>query len=50
MLTPVFVGLLLSTASSIGLVFGVFAAFALAATLLWITATRETARIKLESL
>lgn len=50
MLTPFFVGLMLSTASSISLVFGVFAVFALAATLIWIMATRETARIKLETL
>jgi len=50
MLTPFVVGLMLGTANSIALVFGVFSAFAIAATLLWILGTRETAGIKLEEL
>jgi MFS transporter, putative metabolite:H+ symporter len=50
MLTPLFVGVILSRAGSISVVFGVFSLFALAAMLLWLTATKETARVRLETL
>jgi putative MFS transporter len=50
MLTPLFVGVILESGGSIRLVFGVFGAFAAIALVLWLTATRETARVKLESL
>lgn len=50
MLTPLFVGVILSTGAPITLVYGVFAAFAFAASLLWIFATTETARRRLETI
>lgn len=50
MLTPLFVGVILSSGGSISLVFGVFSLFAFAAMILWITATRETAQVRLETL
>ena len=50
MLTPLFVGVILNSGGSISLVFGVFSLFALAAMLLWTTGTKETARVRLETL
>jgi putative MFS transporter len=50
MLTPLFVGVILSRGGSISLVFGVFSLFAFAAMILWWTATKETARVRLETL
>jgi putative MFS transporter len=50
MLTPLFVGVILNSGGSISLVFGVFSLFALAAMILWTTATKETARVRLETL
>lgn len=50
MLTPLFVGVILSDGGSISAVFGVFSLFALAAMILWIRGTKETARVRLETL
>ncbi|AJR23228.1 MULTISPECIES: MFS transporter [unclassified Sphingobium] len=50
MLTPLFVGVILSTGAAISLVYSAFAAFAFGAALLWIFATTETARRKLETI
>ena len=50
MLTPLFVGWILSSGGSITIVFGVFSLLAGAAALLWLLGTRETARVRLETL
>jgi putative MFS transporter len=50
MLTPLFVGVILNVGAPISVVFAVFALFALATMILWVTATRETARVRLEAL
>lgn len=50
MLTPLFVGVILSEGAPITLVYGVFAACAFASALLWIFATSETARRRLETI
>jgi putative MFS transporter len=50
MLTPLLVGGILSQSGSVRLVFGVLGACALTAFVLWLTATRETARMSLDSL
>jgi putative MFS transporter len=50
MLTPLFVGVILSSGGSIRLVFGVFGLFAVTSLVLWFKATRETARVSLDSL
>jgi putative MFS transporter len=50
MLTPLFVGVILNIGAPIGVVFAVFSVFALAAMILWWTATTETARVRLETL
>ncbi|MGV3769706.1 MAG: MFS transporter [Sphingobium phenoxybenzoativorans] len=50
MLTPLFVGVILNTGAAIALVYSAFAAFAFGAASLWIFATRETARRKLETI
>ena len=48
MLTPLFVGVVLNTGAPITVLYGVFSAFAFGAVLLWIFATTETARRRLE--
>ena len=50
MLTPLFVGVILAGGGSIRLVFGVFGGFAVLSLILWTKATRETARVSLDSL
>lgn len=50
MLTPLFVGVILNTGAAIALVYSAFAAFAFGAASLWVFATQETARRKLETI
>ena len=49
MFTPTFVGVMLSGGGSVRVVFGVFGVFSALAVILWLTATRETARVSLDS-
>jgi putative MFS transporter len=44
------VGAVIGSGASIGIVFGLFGACAIGALLLWLTATRETARLQLEGI
>jgi putative MFS transporter len=48
-LTPVAVGTILGSGAPVALVFGLFGTCALAAFILWLTATRETAKLRLEN-
>jgi len=48
MLTPIFVGFVLNTGAPIGVVFAVFGLFALAASVIWRTRTRETRGVALD--
>ncbi len=50
MLTPLCVGVILSTGASIAIVFATFGVCAFGAFLMWVTLTRETARKPLESI
>ncbi|AJR23222.1 MFS transporter [Sphingobium fuliginis] len=49
-LTPVVVGAILASGASVAIVFGIFGLCAAGALILWVTATRETARMRLDAI
>jgi putative MFS transporter len=49
-LTPIVVGAILGSGASVGFVFGLFGLCAACALILWLTATRETARLRLDGI
>jgi putative MFS transporter len=49
-LTPIVVGAILGSGASVGFVFGLFGLCAAGALILWLTATRETARLRLDGI
>ncbi|AEG50556.1 major facilitator superfamily MFS_1 [Sphingobium chlorophenolicum L-1] len=49
-LTPVVVGAILASGASVAIIFGIFGLCAAGALILWVTATKETARMRLDAI